>query len=104
MPAVYFIASYDITEPDRYERDYVPALLRTLAAAGGEIVVASGSAHRLEGVACGQTVVLRFPSEEMFHSWYNGNDYAPLLQLRLDTTSNGTAVLATAFQGDTLAS
>lgn len=103
MAAVYFIASYDITDPDRYERDYVPALLRTLAATGGEVVVASGSAHRLEGVARGQTVVLRFPLQEVFYSWY-GDDYAPLLQLRLDTTSNGTAVLATAFQGGVPAS
>ena len=94
MAAVYFIASYDITDPDRYERDYVPAVLRTLAAAGGEVVVASGSARRLEGAAPGQTVVLRFPSEDAFRSWYDGDDYAPLLQLRLDTTTNGTAVLA----------
>lgn len=97
MAAVYFIASYDVTDPGRYERDYVPAVLRTLAAAGGEVVVASGSARRLEGAAPGQTVVLRFSSEDAFRSWYDGNDYAPLLQLRLDTTTNGTAVLAKEF-------
>jgi uncharacterized protein (DUF1330 family) len=104
MAAVYFIASYDITDPDRYERDYVPAVVRTLAAAGGEVVVASGSARRLEGAAPGQTVVLRFPSEDAFRRWYDGNDYAPLLQLRLDTTTNGTAVLATESPGAVSAS
>ena len=97
MVAVYFIASYDITDPDSYERDYVPGAELTVAAAGGEVVVASGSARPLEGSAPGHTVVLRFPSEEDFRSWYEGDGYAPLLQVRLDTTTNATAALATEF-------
>lgn len=101
MAAVFFIASYDITDPDRYERDYVPGVERTVAAAGGEVVVASGSARRLEGAAPGQTVVIRFPSEEAFMGWYEGDDHLPLMQLRLDTTANVTAVLATAFPAAT---
>ena len=44
MSSVYFIANYDVTDPNRYEQDYVPAVLRTLAAAGGEDIVATGSA------------------------------------------------------------
>ena len=98
--AVYFIASYDIADIDRYERDYVPGTVRTLEAAGGEVVVASGSAQRLEGGGAGQTVVLRFPSETTFRSWYDGDDYAPLLQLRLATTTNIDSVLATEFLRD----
>jgi uncharacterized protein (DUF1330 family) len=97
MASVYFIASYDITDSRRYEQDYVPGVLRTLAATGGEVIVASGSASPIEGVAQAQTVVLRFPSEQAFHDWYDGEDYAPLLQLRLATTANGTAVLANEF-------
>lgn len=99
MTAVYFIASYDITDPDRHERDYVPAVVSTLSAAGGKVVIASSSARRLEGAAPGHTVVLRFPSEEAFRSWYDGDDHAQLLRLRLDTTTNGTAVLAQEFPG-----
>jgi uncharacterized protein (DUF1330 family) len=99
MVAVYFIACYDITDPDRYERDYVPGAELTVAAAGGEVVVASGSARQVEGRPPGQTVVLRFPSEEAFRTWYEGSEYAPLLQVRLDTTTNATAVLATEFPG-----
>ena len=97
MVAVYFIASYDITDPDRYERDYVPGVQRTVAAAGGDVVVASSSAHLLEGTATGHTVVLRFPSESAFRNWYEGNEYALLLQVRIDSTSNATAILATEF-------
>lgn len=97
MALVYFIASYDITDSCRYEQDYVPGVRRTLAAAGGEVIVASGSASTIEGAAPGQTVVLRFPSEQAFHDWYESEDYAPLHQLRLATTTNGTAVLANEF-------
>ena len=99
MVAVYFIASYDITDHDRYEREYVPGVERTVAAAGGDVVVASGSARRLEGVSRGQTVVLRFPSEQAFRTWYEHSDYRSLLQVRFETTANGTAVLATEFGG-----
>jgi uncharacterized protein (DUF1330 family) len=97
MSAVYFIANYDITDSDRYERNYVPGVASTLAAAGGEVLVASGSTRRLEGTAPGHTVVVRFPSAEAFSNWYDGDQYAPLHQLRLDTTTNGTAVLAKEF-------
>lgn len=97
MGFVYFIASYDITDPQRYEQEYVPALVRTLAAAGGEVIVATGSATKIEGAASGQTVVLRFPSEQAFRDWYDGEDYGPLLDLRLATTANGSAVLANEF-------
>jgi uncharacterized protein (DUF1330 family) len=97
MPAVYFIASYDITDPGRYERDYVPGLAATLAIVGGEVVVATGSALPLEGAARGHSLVLRFSSEDAFRSWYDSDAYAPLLRLRLETTTNGTAVLAKEF-------
>jgi uncharacterized protein (DUF1330 family) len=94
---VYFIASYDITDPDRYEQDYVSAVVRTLAAAGAEVVVASGSARTIEGRAPGHTVVLRFPSAQAFHDWYGSEDVAVCLRIRMATTTNGTAVLADEF-------
>lgn len=96
MP-VYFIASYDITDSLRYENDYVPGVVRTLAAAGGEVVVATGSTRTVEGTAPRQTVVLRFPSDQAFDDWYGSREYAPLLEIRLATTANGSAVLANEF-------
>lgn len=97
MPCAYFIASYDVTDPSRYESAYVPPLLRSLADVGAEVVVATGSAVPLEGAAPTQTVVLRFPSEDAFHAWYDGEAHQPLLKLRRATTANGMAVLAKEF-------
>jgi len=99
MEAVYFIASYDITDPDRYERDYVPGVVATLAAVGGEVIVASGSTIQIEGAAPGHTVVVRFPSEQAFRGWYDSDLYAPLRQVRFDTTANRSAVVVHEFPG-----
>ncbi len=94
----YFIAHYDITDPDRYEREYVPGIVAQLAEVGAEIVVATGSAEVLEGKAGRQAVVLRFPSEEVLREWYHGPGYAPLRELRLDTTSGSVALAAREFR------
>lgn len=94
----YFIAHYDITDPDRYEQEYVPAIAAQLAAAGGEVVVATGSAEPLEGRPGSQTVVIRFPSHEALAEWYHGEAYAPLRELRLGTTANGVALAAGGFR------
>jgi uncharacterized protein (DUF1330 family) len=101
METVYFIATYDITDAERYESEYVPAVVSALAAAGGEVIVASGSGLRLEGAAPGHTVVVRFPSNQAFREWYDSDRYAPLKQLRLDTTANGSAVLVNEFPRST---
>ncbi len=89
----YFIAHYDVTDPDRYEQEYVPRLVAQLAEHGADIVVATGSGEVLEGEAGRQVVVLRFPSQEALREWYEGRDHAPLKELRFDTTA-GTVALA----------
>jgi len=97
MSAVYFIATHDITDPHRYEHEYVPAVTRTLAAAGGDVVVATGRARTIEGVAPNHTVVVRFPSEQAFRDWYDSEDYAAIRAIRSAATTNGSAVLADEF-------
>ena len=97
MTAVFFIASYDVVDPARYENDYVPHVQTTLASAGAEVVVATGSAERLEGDAAGQHVVFRFPSQEAFDDWYRADGDGQLRQLRARTTTNTSAVLARGF-------
>ena len=59
--------------------------------------MADYDATTLEGQGRGVNVVLRFESEEAAMNWYNDPDYGPVKQIRLDTTSNGTAVLAKQF-------
>ena len=43
------------------------------------------------------TAPLKFESEEAAMNWYNDPDYEPVKKIRLDSTKNGTAVLAKQF-------
>ena len=94
--AVYFIASYDIDDPDGYKA-YVPGVVPLLQKHKAEILVADYGATSIEGQARGVNIVLRFESEEAAMDWYNDSDYGPVKQIRFDTTANGTAVLAKQF-------
>ncbi len=94
--SVYFIVSFDIDDPKAYE-SYVPGVIPLLQKHGAEILVADYEATSIEGEGRGVNVVLRFESEEAAMKWYNDPDYEPVKKIRLDTTSNGTAVLAKQF-------
>jgi uncharacterized protein (DUF1330 family) len=41
--------------------------------------------------------VLKFESEQAALAWYNDPDYAPVKKIRLDSSANGTLVLAKEF-------
>ena len=94
--SAYVIASYDIADPDHY-KDYPPAVGPIVAKHGAELLVASMDATPLEGNKRQVYVVLRFESEEAALKWYNDPEYAPVRKIRLDSTANGTAVIAKGF-------
>jgi len=94
--SVYIIASYDISDPEGYEH-YVPGVVPLLAKHGAEILVASYDARAIEGDKRGVYVVLRFASEQAALAWYNDPDYEPVRKIRLDSSTNGTMVLAGEF-------
>lgn len=94
--SVYFIVSYDVKDPEIY-KDYVPGVVPLLQKHGAEILVADSDAQQLEGAARGVNVVIRFASEEAAMGFYNDPAYVPVKQIRLDSTVNGTAILAKQF-------
>ncbi len=95
--AAYLIVSYDITDPEKFE-PYVPGVLPLLQKHGAEILVGDFGATALEGECPGVNVVIRFDSEENARAFYNDPEYQPVRQIRLDSTENGTVVLAQEFE------
>lgn len=91
--SVYIIVSYDIVDPKGYE-GYVPGVLPLLQKYGAEILVADYEAKPIEGKARGVNAVLRFESEEAVMNFYYAPEYQPLKKLRLDSTKNGTIIMA----------
>ena len=94
--AVYFIASYDIQNPEAYE-NYISAVDPLLEKHGGEIVVADEEAIAIEGQGRESNVVVMFESEEAAMNFYNDPEYRRVKQIRLGATKNGTVVLAKQF-------
>ncbi len=94
--SVYVIASYDIEDPEGYE-GYVPGVIPLLQKHGAEVLVADYEAKTIEGQGRGVNVVLKFESEATAMNWYNDPDYGPVKKIRLDSTTNGTAILAKQF-------
>ena len=94
--SVYFIASYDIENAEAHER-YALAAGPLLEKHGGEILIADDDAKAIEGVGATSNVVIKFESEAAAMNFYNDPDYRPLQKIRLDSTKNGTVVLAKQF-------
>ncbi len=94
--SVYIIASYDIEDLEEYE-GYVPGVRPLLQKHGAEVLVADYEAKTIEGQGRGVNVVLKFEAEAAAMSWYNDPDYGPVKKIRLDSTTNGTLILAKQF-------
>jgi len=94
--SVYVIASYDIEDPEVYE-GYVPGVRPLLQKHGGEVLVADYEGKTIEGQGRGVNVVLKFESEAAAMNWYNDPDYGLVKKIRLDSTTNGTLILAKQF-------
>jgi len=91
--AAYIICSYDIVDPKGYQA-YLPGVGPLLQKHGAEVLVADYDAKPLEGEKRGVYVVLRFESEEAALGWYNDPAYVTVRKIRLDSSRNGSMVLA----------
>lgn len=94
----YYILTHTITDPDRYQREYLPATGRILGKHQGELVVASFKAEVLQGNPPEGIVILRFPSENAVRAFASDPEYQPLKKIRLELTTNSSAVMAPAFK------
>ena len=93
--AGYLIANYNITNPEGYQA-YIAAVGPTIAAHGGEILVAGEGSETVEGDSGTITVVLKFPSKEALRGWYDSPEYQKIVHLRTDNT-NGFVVFSETF-------
>jgi len=99
--AAYIISALDIHDKEKFDQDYFPAILRQVEKYGGKLLAASEQQEAVEGNWLrGRTVLWEFPDVQTVKAWYQSEEYAPLLKLRLDI-SNGSIILIT--DGVTLA-
>jgi uncharacterized protein (DUF1330 family) len=91
--AVYAVVNIRITDPDRYA-EYIEQAPSTIAHYGGKYLARGSKVEVLEGEWTPQRlVILEFESTERFNEWYNSPEYAPLKQVRGETTVSDFVVV-----------
>ena len=82
MP-VYLVAFVDASDDELYAQEYVPPVLELVNSYGGRLLCAADTVRLKEGTwPKGRTVIIEFPDMGTAESWYNSDEYRPLLELR----------------------
>lgn len=95
---VYYIGTYDITDPALFQQ-YPPRVLALLPKYGGEVLASDVNGTLVEGTARTMNAIIRFPSKEAALGLYNDPEYQDAKQLRQRSTRNTTMVLVDAVAG-----
>jgi uncharacterized protein (DUF1330 family) len=94
--AVYYIGTYDITDPEKFKQ-YPPVVISLLPKYGGEILASDTAAYLVEGKARTMNAVIRFPSKEAALGLYHDPAYQEAKRIRQESTANASLVLAEEF-------
>lgn len=96
--SAYYILTHTVTDPQRYDQEYVAKVVPFLAKHAAELIVVELEATPLQGDPAKGVVVLRFPSEQAIRNFVDDPDYQPIKQIRMDLTTNANAVMAPEFK------
>ena len=101
---VYMIVKLDVKNFEDYMARYGMPVLAQLEEYGAEVLAASPQPQVVEGIwESNWTVIIRFPSMESAHTFYNSDEYAPFMSLRIDVlTNDGTALFVEVFNPESL--
>ena len=93
--ASYLVANFKITNLEGYKA-YTAAVVKTILAHGGKILIAGPGSVAVEGSPDPITVVLEFPTREALQGWYDSAEYQEIIHLRSENTE-GSMVFADQF-------
>lgn len=87
MAGYVVYARHTLLDPAK-NQEYNRGVGRTLEQFGGEPIAIAAAAETLEGdLELPPVTVIRFPSMEHLRSWFDSPEYAPLKQLRLESST-----------------
>ena len=95
--AVYYIGSYDIVDPNEFQK-YPPIVLALLPKYGGVVMASDTAAFLVEGSARTMNAIIRFPSREAVLGLYNDPAYQEAKRIRQASTRNVSMVVVEEFQ------
>ena len=90
--SVYMIANLTIDDRERYAQ-YEAGFVEIFARYDGELLAVDEAQEVLEGeYDHTRTVILRFPTKEAAHAWYDSEEYQTLAKHRF-AASSGSALI-----------
>lgn len=95
MP-VYYINSYDITDPVLFS-EYAPAALPVMHRYGAVVMAADVAGIAVEGTPRTMNAIVQFPSEEAAMACYNDPAYHAARDIRWRSTRHCTMVLVKSY-------
>jgi len=81
-PAVFVITLQNITDQAKYDKDYAPAVTKSIKDSGGRFIVRGGEVTSLAGEAPKRVVILGFESMDEVKKWQGSSEYKALLPIR----------------------
>jgi uncharacterized protein (DUF1330 family) len=94
--AAYYIGTYDIVDPNEFQK-YPPVVLSLLPKYGGEVLASDTAALVVEGTARTMNAIIRFPSKQAALGLYNDPAYQDAKRIRQASTRNVSMVLVDEF-------
>jgi uncharacterized protein (DUF1330 family) len=80
--AVFVITLQNITDQARYDKEYAPAVTKSIKDSGGRFVVRNDQVTSLAGEAPKRVVILGFESMDEVKKWQGSSEYKALLPIR----------------------
>jgi uncharacterized protein (DUF1330 family) len=80
-PPVYMIAINEITDQDRYAKEYVPPARQSVKDHGGEYIAAGPGTPISGNLPQGAVVILRWQSMEALEGWRNSPEFQAALKI-----------------------
>jgi uncharacterized protein (DUF1330 family) len=95
----YVIAQTTLTNQEKYQKEFIPASIRSHEVHHVEIVVRTGDIEALAGQAPERMVVLKFRDLAHARSWYQSPEQQQALQIAKECTTGIAAFLVPGFEG-----
>ena len=95
--AAYYIGSYDIVDPNEFQK-YPPLVLALLPKYGGVVLASDTEGVLVEGTRRSLNAIIRFPTKQAALDLYNDPDYQEAKRIRQASTKNVSMVLVEEFQ------
>jgi uncharacterized protein (DUF1330 family) len=80
-PPVYMIAINEVSDQERYAKEYVPSAQKSVKDHGGEYVAAGPGTQLAGSLPHGPVVILRWESMEALQGWQNSPEFQAALKV-----------------------